>query len=100
MPDPFFCPGALWQLAHETGRPFTGGAKTGFFSGVFGMIAALIDFILKTGYLRAAIPQVPGVLGVIFLLLAMIIYFPILAYIGGAIGCAISYFLKTKHKST
>ena len=62
------------------------------------MIAILIDFILKTGYLRAAIPQVPQVLGVMFLLLAMIIYFPILAYIGGAIGGAISRFSKTKRK--
>ena len=82
------------------GKGYAGGAKAGLVSGIFGMIAVLIDFILKTGYLRAAIPQVPEVLGVMFLLLAMIIYFPILAYIGGAIGGAISHFVKTKYKFT
>ena len=82
------------------GKGYADGAKAGLTSGIFGMIAVLIDFILKTGYLRAAIPQVAQVLGVAFLLLAMIIYFPILAYIGGAIGGAISRFSKTKRKST
>jgi len=82
------------------GKSYADGAIAGLVSGIFGAIAVLLDFILKTGYLRAAIPQVPEVLGVVFLLLAMILYFPLLAYIGGAIGGAISHFLKTNHKST
>ena len=77
------------------GKGYAGGAKAGFVSGIFGLGAVLIDFTMNTGYLRAAIPQVPQVMGVVVLLWAMIVYFPILAFIGGAIGGAVPRFSKT-----
>jgi len=81
------------------GKGYEEGAKAGFIAGICGMVAVLADFILKTGYLRAAIPQVSEVLGVVFLLLAMIIYFPILAFIGGAIGGAVYRYSKTARQN-
>jgi len=78
------------------GKDYANGAKAGFISGSFGVVAVLIDFSLKTGYLQAAIPHISQVAGIVFILAAMIIYFPILAYIGGAIGGAIRRLFKDK----
>jgi hypothetical protein len=71
------------------GKDVSNGAKAGLTAGTFGTFAVLFDFILKTGLLKAAIPLVSGGMGLVFLLAAMVIYFPILAFIGGAIGGAI-----------
>lgn len=70
------------------------GAKAGLTAGTIGMFAVLLDYVLKTGLLRNTVPAVPGTLGVYFVLLAVIIYYPILAFIGGAMGGAARGVLK------
>ena len=76
------------------GKDFLNGAKAGLASGLLGLLAVSIDFMLNTGYLRAAIPHALQVAGVLFLIWAMIIYFPILAFIGGALGGPLKRFSK------
>ncbi len=71
------------------GKDLLNGAKAGFAAGVLGLAAVSIDFMANTGYLRAAIPSVLQVAGVLFLVWAMIVYFPILAFTGGALGGAV-----------
>ncbi len=72
-----------------TGRDYVKGATAGVVAGFFGLIAVSVDLFLDTGYLKSAIPYSPELLGVYFFLFAMVVYFPILGFIGGAIGGAI-----------
>lgn len=71
------------------GRNSTTGAQAGIIAGAFGTAVVIIDFILKTDYVQAAIPRIPEFTGVVLFLVAMVVYFPILAFIGGAIGGAV-----------
>ncbi len=61
------------------------GGRAGMTAGIFGAFAVWIDLILNTRYLTSTVPTVPGVAGVLLLILA-IIYFPVLAFLGGAFG--------------
>ena len=67
------------------GKDYLTGGKAGMAAGTFGALAVWADFILNTNYLPSAVPSFPGIAGVLFLILA-IIYFPVLAFIGGAFG--------------
>ena len=79
---------------YYAGKDFLNGAKAGLVSGMLGLTAVSIDFMLNTGYLGAAVPHVLQVAGIMFLIWAMIIYFPVLAFIGGAIGGSLKRFSK------
>ncbi|HSQ94302.1 MAG TPA: hypothetical protein VLL74_08420 [Methanoregula sp.] len=59
--------------------------SAGFLSGIFGAVVVGFDFFLNTGLVRAAGLQIPEIGGLVFLLIALI-YFPVLAFIGGVIG--------------
>jgi len=67
------------------GKDFLNGAKAGIIAGFAGGVLVAFDVFARLGILRMSVPQIPGVEGVLFLVLA-IFYFPILAFIGGAIG--------------
>ena len=59
--------------------------SAGFLSGIFGAVVVGFDFFLNTGLVRAAGLQIPEIGGLVFLVMALI-YFPVLAFIGGVIG--------------
>jgi hypothetical protein len=82
VPGPFFGGIVAGYLA---GKDFLNGGKAGLISGIFGAIAVSIDLMLNTRYLMTAIPSFSQLAGVLFLIVA-IIYFPVLAFIGGALG--------------
>jgi hypothetical protein len=67
------------------GKDFLNGGKAGLVAGLFGAVGVAIDIMANTSYFKIAIPQFPQFAGFIFLIIA-IFYFPILAFIGGAIG--------------
>jgi hypothetical protein len=61
------------------------GGKAGLFSGVAGGLLVSLDYLLGTGLLQGASIQVATAEGSIYIIVS-IIYFAILAFIGGAVG--------------
>jgi hypothetical protein len=70
------------------GKDFLNGAKAGIVAGFLGAVGVALDVMAATSYLKSAVPQFPQVAGVLFLVVALF-YFPILAFLGGALGGAI-----------
>ncbi|MDD1705335.1 MAG: DUF5518 domain-containing protein [Methanoregula sp.] len=70
------------------GKGHINGAKAGVVAGLIGAVVVGIDFELSTSLLSKAVPAFPPFTGVLFLVLALF-YFPILSFIGGAIGGAL-----------
>ena len=70
------------------GKDALSGALAGISAGILGALAVSADFLMNLGYLRAAVPAIPEIAGILFLGLALI-YFPVLAFIGGAIGAVL-----------
>ncbi len=67
------------------GKDFFTGAKAGIIAGLLGAVAVAIDFSSHTTYLLGATAGFTAGLGILYLVLALF-YFPILGFIGGAIG--------------
>ena len=61
------------------------GGKAGLFSGVIGGLIVSLDYLLGTGFLKGATIQIATATVSVFVIMS-IIYFAILAFIGGAIG--------------
>lgn len=67
------------------GRDYLTGGKAAIFAGILGAFIVSFDFIMNTGYFQGAVPQVAEI-GGLLVLLTGIIYYPILAFIGGVMG--------------
>jgi hypothetical protein len=61
------------------------GGRAGLVSGIAGGLIVSLDYLLGTGFLHAATIPVTALTGSLFIIVS-IIYFAILAFIGGAIG--------------
>jgi len=79
---PFF--GGL-AAGPDDGKDRLTAGSAGFLAGIFGAVAVGLDFLLNLGLARTTGLQIPEIAGIVFLLLALI-YFPILAFIGGILG--------------
>jgi len=71
-----------------SGKGPINGAKAGIAAGLIGAVVVGIDYELSTGLLSGAVPAIPAFTGVLFLVLALF-YYPILSFIGGAVGGAL-----------
>jgi hypothetical protein len=67
------------------GKDYLTGGKAAIFAGVLGAVIVSFDFIMNTGYFQGAMLPVAE-LGGLIVLISVIIYYPILAFIGGVIG--------------
>ncbi len=67
------------------GKNVVNGASAGIISGFFGAIIISFDFMENVSMLKVAVPVSPAITGILFLISA-IIYFPLLAALGGALG--------------
>jgi len=67
------------------GKDFLNGAKAGIVAGLAGGVLVALDMFSHIAFIRMSVPQISGIEGVLFLVLALI-YFPILGFIGGAAG--------------
>ncbi len=82
---PFIGPFVGGLVAGLIRRGLLPGGKAGLVSGIVGGLIVSIDYLLGTGYLQgAAIPMIIPI-GSVFIIMS-IIYFAILAFIGGAVG--------------
>lgn len=82
---PFIGPFVGGLVAGLIRRGLLSGGKAGLVSGIVGGLVVSLDYLLGTGFLQgAAIPVVVPVDSVFIIM--SIIYFAILAFIGGAIG--------------
>ncbi|HUH79460.1 MAG TPA: DUF5518 domain-containing protein [Methanoregula sp.] len=70
---------------YVAGKDFLNGAKAGIITGFIGAVLVALDVIANIPFIREAVPQFTPVGGILFLVLALF-YFPILSFIGGAIG--------------
>jgi len=76
------------------GKDYMNAAKAAIVAGLLGAIGVALDIMANTSYFRAEVPQFPQFAGFLFLLIA-ILYYPILALIGGVIGAAINPSTRT-----
>jgi hypothetical protein len=67
------------------GRAILNGGKAGIATGVLGAIVISLDFLIRTGYLQGLTVAFRSVNADLFIIVA-ILYFAILAFIGGSIG--------------
>jgi hypothetical protein len=72
------------------GKDFLNGAKAAFIAGFLGAVGVAMDLMADIAFFKVAVPQSPQIDGVLFLVVALF-YFPILAFLGGALGGAIRH---------
>src|SRR5512138_1003297 len=72
---------AGWALRKD----FLRGGIAGVAAGLIGAVIVAFDFMMQTGYTRAALSHFRPIADLFFLGVALI-YFPVLGFIGGAIG--------------
>lgn len=82
---PFIGPFVGGLAAGLIRRGLLSGGKAGLVSGLVGGLIVSLDYLLGTGFLQAATIPVVIPIGSSFIIMS-IIYFAILAFIGGAIG--------------
>jgi hypothetical protein len=67
------------------GGGYLGGARVGAIAGALGAVVVVVDLVLFAGFLRSAVPVDAAVVGLLFIVVA-IIFFPVLGAIGGIFG--------------
>ncbi len=72
------------------GKGILNGGRAALMAGLLGAVAVAVDLMADTSYLKMAIPASPQIVGLVFLLVALL-YFPILAFIGGVFGATIRH---------
>ncbi len=70
------------------GKDFLNGGKAAVVAGLMGAVGVGLDMMADTSFFKVAIPQSPQIAGLLFLFVALF-YFPILSFIGGAVGGAL-----------
>ena len=82
---PFIGPFVGGLVAGLIRRGLLNGGKAGLVSGIIGGLVVSLDYLLGTGFLQGAAIPVAIPLDSVFIIMS-VIYFAILAFIGGAVG--------------
>jgi hypothetical protein len=72
------------------GKDYLNAGKAAVYAGLLGAVGVAFDMMANTAYFRMDIPQFTQIAGILFLFVA-IIYFPLLAFLGGIVGGALRH---------